>query len=829
MKRFFLLLFTLIFLVQIVLAQRSWNNGSWRDIYRAFPEKKNDMVHTKLEAGFDYQKSQLNGKVWLTIKPHFYPVDSLKLDAKGMDIHSVQLVEAAANTPLKYDYDNLILNIDLGRKFYRGEEYTVYIEYTAKPNELRVRGRIANNAAKGLYFINPDGKDKDKPTQIWTQGETESNSAWIPLIDKPDQKSTEEMILTVPDKYVTLSNGSLVNQNINPDGTRTDTWKMDLPHAPYLFFIGVGDYAVVKDSYKGKEVSYYVEKPYKDVARKIFGETPEMIAFFSEKLGVEYPWVKYSQMTARDFVSGAMENTTATLHNDRAQQNARQLTDINNWETTIAHELFHQWFGDLVTCESWSNITVNESFADFSEGLWMGYKHGEDEGQAEYFNGLRTFLSSRPDSNKVLVRYYYADKEDIFDRVSYQKGGSVLLMLENFVGEDAFFQSLNTYLTRNRFGIGNAHKLQQAFEDVTGKDLNWFFNQWYYSAGYPELDISYGYDEQNHTALVYTKQKQTKRLFKLPVNIDVYEGKNAVRYSEWISNATDTFRFEVSNKPDLINVDADKTLVAHKTDHKTLGEYIFQYQNGKNYVDRWEAIDYASTHTDEDGVIAFLKSALKDSNYRLRIKTLRVLKSLGLDKDILADVVEMVKTDPSKLVMADAIAVLNAQNDKKYKKLFISCLQDSSYSVAGAAYSALINLDEKEALSWLPKLDTDALGTLRSAVKEAEFLNKTDADFDDMYTWISDLNTRGKYQNLNNFISYLGRVNDAANFGKGIVKVLEIRDELSNFVPSINEDVRRGLTKIKEEKEKQKPKGELKNELEDQLKLLDEILNKGEA
>ena len=162
----------------------------------------------------------------------------------------------------------------------------------AKPDEVKVKGSAAINDAKGLYFINPKGEEKDKPTQIWTQGETEATSVWVPTIDKPNQKTTQEISMTVPAKYVTLSNGQLVAKKSNADGTRTDTWKMDLPHAPYLFFMGVGDFAVVKDVYKGKEVSYYVEKEYAPVAKKIFGLTPEMMEFFSKITGVDYPWVK---------------------------------------------------------------------------------------------------------------------------------------------------------------------------------------------------------------------------------------------------------------------------------------------------------------------------------------------------------------------------------------------------------------------------------------------------------------------------------------------------------------------------------------------------------
>ena len=237
---------------------------------------------------------------------------------------------------------------------------------------------------KGMYFINPRGEEKDKPTQIWTQGETESSSAWFPTIDKTNQRCTQELTVTVENKYVTLSNGKLMSQKKNTDGTRTDYWKMDLPHAPYLFFLGVGEYAVVKDKWRDKEVNYYVEKEYAPVAKKIFGNTPEMMTFFSKITGVDYPWVKYSQITGRDYVAGAMENTTATIHQESAQQDARELVDGNSWEGTIAHELFHQWFGDYVTTESWSNLTLNESFADYSQTLWDEYKYGKDEANSSW-------------------------------------------------------------------------------------------------------------------------------------------------------------------------------------------------------------------------------------------------------------------------------------------------------------------------------------------------------------------------------------------------------------------------------------------------------------
>lgn len=451
-------------------------NEPAQKIYRASATKINDLVHTKLDVKFDYTKAYLYGKAWITLHPHFYPSDSLKLDAKGMNINKVAITKNGKIINLKYNYDSSFLYITLDRSYRNTENYTVYIDYIAKPNELRVKGSAAINDAKGLYFINPDGKEKNKPIQIWTQGETEANSAWFPTIDKPNQKSTEEIYMTVQNKYVTLSNGKLVSQKKNNDGTRTDYWKMDLPHAPYLFFMAVGEYSIIKDSYKGKEVNYYVEKEYAPVARKIFGHTPEMIAFYSKITGVDFPWIKYDQIVGRDYVSGAMENTTSTLHQENAYQDARELIDENSWEDVIAHELFHQWFGDLVTCESWSNITTNESFADFSETIWNEYKYGKDAGDEVNYKGLQSYLSNPNNYKKDLVRFFYDDKEDVFDQVSYPKGGRILNMLRTYLGDSAFFKSLHLYLTTNQFKSAEAQNLRLAFEEISGQDLNWYFN-----------------------------------------------------------------------------------------------------------------------------------------------------------------------------------------------------------------------------------------------------------------------------------------------------------------------------------------------------------------
>lgn len=773
--------------------------------YRAVPEKINNLVHTKLNASFDYSKSRLNGNVWITLKPHFYSTDSLQLDAKGMDIKQVAIVKAGKNTPLKYQYDGWVLRINLDKMYTRNESYTVYIDYTAKPDELEVKGSAAITDAKGLYFINPTGEDKTKPTQIWTQGETEATSVWVPTIDKTNQKTTQDFNLTVPAKYVTLSNGKLVKQTNNSNGTRTDNWKMDLPHAPYLFFMGVGEYAVVKDQYKGKEVNYYVEKEFEKVARKIFGNTPEMMKYFSDKLGVDYPWVKYSQITGRDYVSGAMENTTATLHQESAQQDARELTDQNSWEGTIAHELFHQWFGDYVTAESWSNLTVNESFADYSEYLWAEYKQGKDEAAYINWSAMNGYLNSRSDASKHLVRFYYDTQEDMFDVVSYSKGGRILNMLRNYVGDDAFFKSLNKYLTDNKLGNGSAHKLRIAFEAITGKDLNWFFNQWYFNSGHPSLDISNSYDATAQKAIVIIKQTQTTGLFQLPVTVDLYNGTAKKRYQVWAKNASDTFYFATATKPNLINVDAEKILLAEKKETKTIEEYAHQFNYGGHYLDRREAIDMAAKKITEPAAYAIVAAGLKDPYFRIRMKSLGSFGSEKLDIATLSLIESIAKNDASKLVRADAIALLGKLKNIAYTNQFEQYVNDSSYSVAGAALMALNDLDGKKAYAIANQLaKAPAKGRLNAAINSVIIANGDESAFDYIMGNFNKMPlSQEKFSSLSSVVEFLAKVTDEKKFKSGVDAVVAFRNEIPAGVrpqtdPVINNVFLKGLATKKE-------------------------------
>jgi aminopeptidase N len=532
--------------------------------------------------------------------------------------------------------------------------------------------------------------------------------------------------MTVPDQYVTLSNGILKEQKKNSDGTRTDYWKFDQKHAPYLFFMGVGDFSVVKDKWKDIDVDYYVEEKYEPFAKGIFGLTPEMIDFYSDYTGVEYVWPKYAQMVGRDYVSGAMENTTAVLHGERAYQTGSELVDDNVFESTIAHELFHHWFGDLVTAESWSNLTVNESFANYSEYLWFEYKYGRDRADAHRHNEIDGYLT--PGSElKDLVRFYYNSREDMFDAVSYNKGGAILHMLRSYLGDDAFRAGMKEYLTANKFGTGEAHQLRLAFEKVSGRDLNWFFNQWYFSNGHPKLEVEYVYSEEAKIVTVQIKQTQ-ENLFEFPLAIEVFEGEKSKRYEVWVDEKEKSFSFEYTNKPDLVNVDADRTLLAEISDDKTIDNLAHLYKVGKKYEDRREAIEGLASHQDNDLAFNTLRDALEDPYYGLRIMAIDEIDLSNADaKKAIKTILSMASNDDKTLVRAKAISKLSDFDGGSYADLFTKGLSSNSSAVKASSLKALYKVDTTAAMTYAASL-TDEMEkeSLKSALIPVYIMDQTE-------------------------------------------------------------------------------------------------------
>lgn len=667
------------------------------DRYQGSYTRRTDLLHTDLELSFNWDSSFVYGKASLELRPYFHPSDSLILDARGFRLGEVSLLTTGSgkNVPLKYSYDGDRLRIKLDRVYTREEKYRIFISYTAMPDQLEAGGSDAISQDKGLYFIDPRDQDPEKPSQIWTQGETESNSAWFPTINGPQESHTQRIALTVDEQYVSLSNGLKISAKNNGDGTRTDVWEQRQPHATYLTMIAVGDFAVVKDKWRDMEVNYYVEPEFEQYARLVFGNTPEMIGFYSDLLGVDYPWKKYSQIVVRDFVSGAMENTGASVFFDRMNMTDRQYLDETH-EDIIAHELFHHWFGNLVTCESWANLALNEAFATYGEYLWLEHKYGRAEADAHGFNDMSYYLFDKDAHEKELIRYQVPDREDMFDVVSYQKGGRILHMLRKYTGDEAFFASLKRYLERHRFQPVEVHDLRLAFEEVTGEDLNWFFNQWMLAAGHPELNFKVSWNEEAEQVVIRSEQTQDSTavpVYRLPLAVDIYSGGKTIRKQLVIDERVQTFRFGMPAPPDLVNIDAEKMLLASVRVDKPLDQWLFQYHNAPLYLDKYRALQYlAGAASDPRAQEAILDALESRTNWAIRLAAIQLISTLSEDyKEKAYQVLtRLASGDEKSLVRAVAIETIRrSYPEKDNKALFEKAVKDPSPAVESAAQKAL--------------------------------------------------------------------------------------------------------------------------------------------
>ena len=578
----------------------------------------------------------------------------------------------------------------------------IFIDYTASPSEGE-NGSAAITSDKGLFFINSDGT-KDIPQQIWTQGETEFNSRWFPTVDKPNERCTQEMYLTVQDRFTTLSNGSLVSSTKNDDGTRTDYWKMDKPHAPYLFMIAVGVFAVVQDEWNGVPLSYYVEPEYEAYATDIFAHTSEMLGFFSDLTGIAYPWSKYAQVVVREYVSGAMENTTAVVFGDFVQKDARALVDDDN-DFIVAHEMFHHWFGDLVTCESWANLTMNEGFANYSEYLWFEHKYGLDRAESHRREQLEQYLYEAQSSAHPLIHFQYEDKEDMFDAHSYNKGGLVLHMLRKIVGDDLFFAGLKSYLEDNAYTAVEVHNLRLAFEKVSGKDWNWFFNQWFLQSGHPVIQFSY--TEEDGAIVCSAEQmqegEQEPTIFELPTDVMVYYADGTTEiFPIRIDQRQQTFRIPNTKEVTYVDLDSGNDLLAVIIAETPDLALVRMFNQSPSYFDRLESVQLLDSESDKNAQV--FEKALEDPYWEVRLAAASQLDWLTTEQP--KKLLNKLMSDEHSQIRSFAYSLLPELGEKAdVGKLKLIIADDSKpYGEVAAALTALSEMDSSAAVSAIDQL-----------------------------------------------------------------------------------------------------------------------------
>lgn len=693
--------------------------------YQEAATRSMDLLHMDLELGFDWKSQQVIGKAKLRLTPYFYPQKIVVLDAQDFELGRVARVQKDQLETLSYRYDEQELQVYLPQELAPGDTIELEINYVAFPEKNSGEGSAAITDTKGLYFIDPMDTIPGKPTMLWTQGETQHSSKWFPTIDRPNERMTHDIWLTVPDSMVSISNGRLIQQEPLGTGLRRDHWKMDLPHAPYLVAIAVGDFTKVTATHGDLPLGYYVEKGFEKGAAKVFAPTPEMISYFETRLGVPFPWQKYDQIVVRDFVSGAMENTTASIFMEELLLNEREALD-SEWDYIIAHELFHQWFGDLVTAESWSNLTLNEAFANYSEYLWNEKRYGQDQADLKLVVEKEGYFAEAEAEPKELIRFNYSNAEDLFDAHSYNKGGLVLHMLRRELGDTAFFKGLNLYLTQHAFQAVEAHDLRLAMERVSGRDLNWFFNQWFFAKGHPELAIKVDYS-QPENLLVHFSQVQERAdtpIFQLPLTLSWYEGGTRKTRTVRVTEAEQQVALENGTPISLLYVNEGQELLMKGGQVLSNTQYLQQFKESQLGVARYEALDSLAARAARAELIEVLPLTLKDSFAAIRERGLSLLQAESEWKEVFsgleAEVYRLAEEDSENKVRSSALEVLTGWNPTAYKGTMMRLARDPSYLVAGAALMGLALLEESRVeTSWMESFEGDS--NFRIAVALAEY------------------------------------------------------------------------------------------------------------
>lgn len=740
--------------------------------YRPSGTKAIDLLHTSLKLGFDWAKQEVAGQAVLAVKPHFYPQDSVILDARAFQVREVLLVgslpagpgdfDRIEGIPLRYRYDRLQLRIQLDKTYGRNDTAFIAIRYTAHPTEAEKLSFDGVPVEKGLYFINPDGRNPHKPRQLWTQGETTGGSSWFPTLETPNEKFTQDFFLTVEDSQVSVSNGILVSQTRHPDGLRTDHWRQSLPHAPYLAAIAVGAFSrTVEKAENGMEVSYYVDPAYAPYASLIFGRTPEMISFFSKRFDTPYPWDKYAQVIAKDFVSGAMENTTVTILQEETQMTRRELIDGNS-DALIAHELAHHWFGNLVTCEEWGQLPLNESFANYAEYLWTEYKQGKEEADWSAYLEMQEYFSESQTKNVKMIRYFYQNPDQMFDSHSYAKGGRILHMLRHYTGDEAFFASLSLYLKKKKFGTAELADLRMAFEEVTGEDLNWFFDQWFFRPGHPGLTVSHHYLPAPGKLSLKVRQVQDTlgyTVYRLPVDVDIWVKGNKTRKQILVDRTSQEFSISLEEAPDLVLLDPDGQLLGTISHEKTTEEWLFQFENDGPFPARYEALKQLGSHLNTPAVRKSLLKALRDPFWKIRQEA--VFQFAGFDapgkKEAESLLREMAAHDDNPQVRGEALLALESMNLPDFKNEIRKALNDSSYAVVSTAIGLMAKNSPKEMKGLLPRFRDTPNEFVAAAVGDYFGDNPEPGHFDWFTGMMNRLSPSGCYALMQAFGKYLVR------------------------------------------------------------------------
>jgi aminopeptidase N len=668
------------------------------------PERPADVQHVKLVIALDFEQETITGTAHTTFSALYEEVRSITFDAVELNIEAVTLENGPA---LNYTTTDKKLIVTLDRLYRHGELFTLAIKYNAKP-------RI------GLQFIKPAPEDPTRPVHAWTFGQPRYHSHWFPCHDSPNDRATTEIIATVPAQFLTISNGNLLGVTDN-GATKTHHWRQDVPHAAYLVSLVVGEFAVIEDSYNGKPVTYYIRKDREQDARLYMGKTPQMMQFFSDYTGVEYPYDKYAQ-TVVEVYTGAMEHTTCTTHSFALVVDQKASLDFSHdYVPVVAHELAHQWFGDLLTCRDWSHGWLNEGFATYFERMWVEHDEGVDEFKYSMLQEKKGYLAEDSTYRRPIVYYAYNDQGfELFDRHLYNKGGWVLHMLRHQLTNEGFRRGVRAYLERFRTKEVVTSDLQRTLEEVTGHSLERFFQQWVFSGGHPELEVSYEWDSERK--LVRLRIKQTQKVdaltpcFRTPLNIACTvptsdEGSKdenpfetrVVRLRVMLGEeeqVEQTFYVPVEREPLMVRIDPDGWLLKTLKFERSTKMLRYQLAHDPDVLGRVEAAEALGEKTEEKSRLALINALNNASFWAVRATAAKALAKHGTPQAQAALIDALGNLDPRQFsrvreAIASALGTFQAPQSLELAQRSAQALRiileqgDVSYMVEGSCAEAL--------------------------------------------------------------------------------------------------------------------------------------------
>jgi aminopeptidase N len=649
-----------------------------------------DLQHSKIVLRFDVDQRKVIGDVTHSLSVLKEGTKQLDFDSVGLTIQSVTVNKAAAKFETK---DNKLM-VPLPRGARIGEKFEVEIKYEGKPS-------------KGAYFIL---RDKDYPKQaqqIWTQGESEDTRNYLPTYDYPNDRLTTETILTVPADWLTVANGKLISTKDAGNGMKTWTWQESLPSSTYLITVVAGEFDEVKDTWRGKPVTYYAPRGRGDRLKINYERTPQMMELFSKKLGVDYAWEKYAQVMVDEFVAGGMENSSATTNASSSLVHPKLAHEFaTGQDPLISHELGHQWFGDLVTCKDWGDIWLNEGFATFMETLWSENHFPKEQSEYERWENIREWFGQQDLWTKPIVRHDFQDSSE-FDGNAYGKGGLTLYMLRHQLGEDAFYRGLKHYLEVNRGKNVVTADLVKAIEDETHINVDQFFTQWVYGAGAPKFDLSYAYDDAKHQVVVKVKQTQKVEgkvgLFRVPTEVEIRTAAGSKSYPITVSKAEEAFALPAESAPLMVLFDPGGHILKTAEFHKEKKEWIYQLKNGAALADRADAAEALAKVKDDAEVDAALGEALRtEKDWGVKATVADALggrKNAAAAKELLRGLDLASEPWLRNRIVA---AMGNFQGNAEIAaKLEIVAKEDTSFRARGAALQSLGKIKAPNALETL--------------------------------------------------------------------------------------------------------------------------------